>query len=423
MGSIAAGIAGNTAASGLRQMASGQRPQLSSMLLTPANAMRLTEGLSHMRGAALKLGQMLSMDPGVVLPAEMASILASLQADARHMAPHQLSRVLDAEWGEGWRSRFARFDEVPFAAASIGQVHRAQSLDGRDLAIKVQYPGVRDSIDSDIDNIASLFRLPGLMPPGMDLAPLLTEAKRQLHDEADYEREAAWLVRFGALLSGSADFLVPAHVPEFSTPRVLAMSFVESVPLDALAQEPQETRDRVAERLIVLVMRELFAFRTMQTDPNLANYRFEPQSGRIVLLDFGAVRAFDVALSEDFRALLSAGLDNEREAIRAAMLKIGYFGEQTPAMQRELIIRMFQTAMVPLRQPTPFDFKASDLLERLRSMGQTIGTDRDLMHVPPAETLFLHRKIGGMYLLAAKLRARTDLGRIVAPYRAFIRPV
>jgi len=423
MGSIAAGIAGNTAASGLRQMASGQRPQLSSMLLTPANAMRLTEGLSHMRGAALKLGQMLSMDPGVVLPPEMASILASLQADARHMALHQLRQVLDAEWGDGWRSRFARFDDMPFAAASIGQVHRAQSLDGRDLAIKVQYPGVRDSIDSDIDNIAGLFRLPGLVPPGMDLAQLLTEAKRQLHDEADYEREAGWLVRFGALLSGSADFLVPAHVPEFSTPRVLAMSFVESVSLDALAQEPQATRDRVAERLIDLVMRELFVFRAMQTDPNLANYRYEPQSGRIVLLDFGAVRAFDVALSEDFRALLSAGLDNERKAIRTAMLKIGYFGEKTPAMQRELIIRMFQTAMVPLRQPTPFDFKASDLLERLRAMGQTIGTDRDLMHVPPAETLFLHRKIGGMYLLAAKLRARADLGRIVAPYRAFIAPV
>lgn len=417
MGGIAAGIAGNAAASGLRQVASGQRPQLGNMFLTPVNALRLTEGLSHMRGAALKLGQMLSMDPGVVLPPDMASILASLQADARHMAPHQLNQVLDAEWGEGWRARFAHFEDVPFAAASIGQVHRARTSDGRDLAIKVQYPGVRDSIDSDIDNIATLFRVPGLVPPGMNLAPLLAEAKRQLHDEADFEREARWLVRFGELLVNSEHFIVPTLDADFSTGRVLAMDFVESRPLDALVAEPQARRDQVAGRLIDLVFRELFAFCAMQTDPNLANYRFEPVSGRIVLLDFGAVRGFDAELSEAFRGLLNAGLDNEREMIRAAMLAIGYFGERTPLMQRELIIRMFQTAMVPLRQPTPFDFGSSDLLERLRTMGQTIGSDRDLMHVPPAETLFLHRKIGGIYLVAAKLRARVDLSAIAEPYR------
>ena len=136
--------------------------------MTPSNALRLTEGLSHMRGAALKLGQMLSMDTGLVLSPQLTQILASLRDDAKHMPPKQLQTALNAEWGPGWYSRFARFDVRPFAAASIGQVHRAVTRDGQDLAIKVQYPGVRASIDSDVDNIATLMRLPGLLPRGMN---------------------------------------------------------------------------------------------------------------------------------------------------------------------------------------------------------------------------------------------------------------
>ena len=172
-GGIATGIAGGVAAGGLRAMAQGQRPDMAQLLLTPGNTLRLTEGLSHLRGAALKLGQMLSMDSGVMLPPELTSILARLRQDARHMPPKQLQSVLNAEWGPGWHKTFARFEVRPFAAASIGQVHRASLPDGRELAIKVQYPGVRDSIDSDVDNLATLLRLPGLLPRGMDLAPLL----------------------------------------------------------------------------------------------------------------------------------------------------------------------------------------------------------------------------------------------------------
>ena len=121
---------------------------MAQLLQTPANTLRLTEGLSHLRGAALKLGQMLSMDTGVVLPDELTAILGRMRDDARHMPPKQVQSVLNAEWGPGWYTRFARFDVRPFAAASIGQVHRAILPDGRDLAIKVQYPGVRASIRS-----------------------------------------------------------------------------------------------------------------------------------------------------------------------------------------------------------------------------------------------------------------------------------
>lgn len=415
-GGMASGIAGNVAAGGLRALASGRRPDLAQLLLTPANTQRLTDGLSHLRGAALKLGQMLSMDTGLVLPAELTAILGRMRDDARHMPPKQLQTVLNAEWGTGWYGRFARFDVRPFAAASIGQVHRAVTRDGQDLAIKVQYPGIRASIDSDVDNMATLMRLPGLLPRGMDIGPLLAEAKRQLHAEADYLAEARHLTRFGSLLDGSDIFALPALHTALCTPQVLAMSFMESAPLDSLVDAPQAVRDRVAGALIDLVLRELFQFGAMQTDPNLANYRHNPKTGRIILLDFGAVQPISPDLTADFRALARVALDGGSAETRDAMLRIGYFGPATAPHHQDLIQSMFNAAMDPLRQDTPFDFGRSDLLERLRDMGLAIGNDRELAHVPPAATLFLHRKIGGMYLMAAKLRARIALRPMVEVY-------
>ena len=415
-GGIASGIAGNVAAGGLRALASGKRPNLAQLLLTPANTLRLTDGLSHLRGAALKLGQMLSMDTGLILPDDLTAILGRMRDDTRHMPPKQLQTMLNAEWGPGWYGRFARFDVRPFAAASIGQVHRAVTRDGQDLAIKVQYPGVRASIDSDVDNVAALLRLPGLMPRGMDLQPLLAEAKRQLHAEADYLAEAQHLARFGALMAGSDQFAVPELHAGLCTPQVLAMGYMDSAPLDSLVDAPQALRDMVAGALIDLVLRELFVFGAMQTDPNLANYRYDAKAGRVVLLDFGAVQPLAPGLVADFRALARVALDGGSDATRAAMLRIGYFGADTALHHQALIQSMFNTATGPLRQDAPFDFGSSDLLERLRDMGLVIGNDRELVHVPPATTLLLHRKIGGMYLMAARLRARVALRPLVERY-------
>jgi len=412
-GGMAAGIAGGVAAGGLRALASGQKPNLAQTLLTPANTVRLSDGLSDLRGAALKLGQMLSMDTGLALPPELTDILARMRNDARHMPPKQLQSVLNAEWGSGWYGRFARFDLRPFAAASIGQVHRAQTRDGQDLAIKVQYPGVRASIDSDVDNMATFLRLPGVLPRGLDLAPLLSEAKRQLHAEADYQAEARHLALFGSVLGGSDTFALPSLHPALCTRQVLAMTYLDSVPLDSLVNAPQALRDHVAKALIDLVLREIFEFGVMQTDPNLANYRYEPETGRIVLLDFGAVQTIAPELVADFRALAQAALDGGATMTRDAMLRMGYFSTATAQPHQDLLLRMFMVAMGPVRQHSPFDFGTSDVLEQLRDMGVAIGADRELAHVPPPATLFVHRKIGGMYMMAAKLRARIALRPMV----------
>jgi predicted unusual protein kinase regulating ubiquinone biosynthesis (AarF/ABC1/UbiB family) len=416
-GSMVSGVAGRVALDGLRQLSEGKRPDLASVLLTPVNALRFAESLSYMRGAALKLGQMMSMDVDLVLPPAITEILAKLRDEAKPMPEAQLRSVLNAAWGPDWRARFTRFDMQPFAAASIGQVHRARLHDGRELAIKVQYPGVRASIDSDLNNVATLFRMPGLLSRGMDITPLLQEAKRQLHAEADYVLEAQHLKQFGAWLKDSHAFLLPEVHDDLSSSTVLAMSYIESQPIESLAQAPQDIRDHLTTALIDLVLRELFEFGAMQTDPNPANFRYEPKTNRIVVLDFGAVRNITPETTSDFHALMSAALDRNKAASHSAMQKIGYFDAKVAVRHQALIVQMFETAMSPFHQETPFDFGRTNLLERLRDMGLAMGNDRDLKHVPPAATLFLHRKIGGIYLLATKLKACVALRALLEKYR------
>ncbi|MGB7503246.1 MAG: AarF/UbiB family protein, partial [Azonexus sp.] len=176
LGGLASCVAGGMLAEGVRQFAKGKRPSVGGLLLTPGNARRVADQLARLRGAAMKVGQLISMDAGDLLPAELGEILARLRSDAHPMPMSQLVAVLNTHWGEGWDRHFERFSFTPMAAASIGQVHAALTRDGRHLAIKVQYPSVRQSIDSDVDNVATLLRISGLLPKSLNIDPLLEEA-------------------------------------------------------------------------------------------------------------------------------------------------------------------------------------------------------------------------------------------------------
>lgn len=419
-GKLATGVVGGVAAEGARRLAAGERPRMSDLLLTPANAARVADQLAHLRGAAMKLGQMISMDAGDVLPRELSDILARLRDRAHHMPPPQLQTVLAQHWGKDWRRRFARFGAGPIAAASIGQVHRATTHDGRELAIKVQYPGVRESIDADVDNVATLLRLSGLLPKALDIAPLLVEAKRQLHEEADYVREAAMMTRFGALLADDAAFVVPQADAEFSGERVLAMSFIEGHPIESLDTAPQDERDRVMNALIGLVLREMFEFGLMQTDPNFANYRYQPETGRLVLLDFGAARPVSAATACGYHALLMAGLDGDAAAVSDAGLAAGFFNPAAIERHPEAIARMIDVVIAEVTKPGAFDFGDRSFVKTMREEGMTIAEDRAAWHIPPVDTLFVQRKISGTALLAARLKARVDVcARVEAWRRAF----
>ncbi|WP_374128221.1 ABC1 kinase family protein [Sphingomonas sp. 28-62-11] len=416
-GKIAGGVAGGVVAEGARRLAAGERPQMSDLLLTPANITRVTEQLSHLRGAAMKLGQMISMDAGDILPPELSAILGRLRDRAHHMPPQQLQQVLAKHWGKDWRRRFARFGATPIAAASIGQVHKAETHDGRSLAIKVQYPGVRASIDSDVDNVATLLRMTGMMPKEIDIAPLLGEAKRQLHEEADYTREGQQMQRFAALLADDPDFVVPVLDAEFTSGEVLAMSFVEGTAIENLGDAPQDERNRVMTALIRLVLRELFDFGLMQTDPNFANFRYQRGTGKLVLLDFGATRDVTPATAAGYRGLLTAGLNGDRDAVRVAAVAAGFLGEQTVARHPALIDRMIDVIIGEMNRPGAFDFGDRAFVNVLRDQGIEIGQDRAAWHMPPIEMLFAQRKISGTALLAARLKAQVDVRGMVEQYR------
>ena len=413
LGGVGLGIATSAALGGVGALARGQRPEWQGLLLTPGNLTRLADQLARMRGAAMKVGQMMSMDAGDMLPPELSQVLARLRNEADFMPPKQLRGVLDAEWGTGWTGRFHRFDPRPIAAASIGQVHRAVLKDGAEVAIKVQYPGVRRAIDSDVDNVATLMRLSGLVPKGMDLRPLLDEAKLQLHEEADYAREAAYLRRFGGLMAGRAGYALPGVHDALTTRNVLVMDYMPGRPVEDAGNAPQPVRDGLMERLIRLLFDELCDFRLMQTDPNFANFRWDADSDTLILLDFGATREVPQPLSDGYRALLRAGMADDVPGIEAAALALGFFAPATQQRHRDMVTGMIRTAFRALRHDGPFDFAASPIPEALRDQGMAMAQERSFDHVPPADTFFLQRKFGGLFLLGARLRARVDLRPIL----------
>jgi predicted unusual protein kinase regulating ubiquinone biosynthesis (AarF/ABC1/UbiB family) len=413
---MATGVAGNMLMAGAQQLAQGKRPKIIDLLLTPANALKITQQLAQMRGAAMKVGQLISMDAGDLLPPEMSAILGRLRSDAHAMPERQVRAVLSANWGAKWQQHFLSFSFAPIAAASIGQVHRATTLNGKELAIKIQYPGVRKSISSDVNNVASLLRLSGLLPKTLDVAPLLQEAKRQLREEADYEAEGAHLMRFYELLAGSDEFVVPLLHADFTTKNVLAMSFVAGAPVESMIDAPQAERDRMLSLLVGLLFRELFEFGLMQTDPNFANYRYDTESQQLILLDFGATRSFTPAFGQAYKQLMVATMAGNRDAVAQAGIAIGYFDDNTLPKHQTAVLDMFEMALEPLRYDGAFDFGATDMAPRLREAGMALGLDRDFWHIPPINTLFLHRKLGGLFLLAARLKAKVNVRELALPY-------
>lgn len=425
-GRLAGGVAGGMLAEGARRLAAGERPKLSDLVLTPANATRVADQLSHLRGAAMKLGQMISMDAGDLLPPELSAILSRLRNQAYRMPPQQLDQVLKVEWGTDWRRRFKHFEAWPIAAASIGQVHCATLPDGRILAVKVQYPGVAQSIGSDVDNVATLLRVSSLLPSNLDLAPLLAEAKRELAEEADYIREGEQMRRYRERLAGDGRYVVPELHEDLTTPRVLAMEFVESRPIEALAEADEAKRGAAMTALISLVLRELFEFGVMQTDPNFANYRWRPgadeHQGRLVLLDFGATRAVPAGTALAYRSLIEAGLARDLVRVRDIAVETGFLGVEAAMAHRPAVDRMVAAIDAAMNRPGPFDFGDRAFVPVVREEARGLIADRATWHVPDVETLFVQRKVSGTALLAARLKAKVDVRGLAALAIGFIQP-
>jgi len=413
LGRMTTGIAATALGHSVKQLGRGETPTTAAALLNPANAERIARELAQMRGAVMKLGQLLSMEAGDILPRELTDLLARLRDSAHSIPPAQLHKVLQRAWGQQWRDLFQSFDEEPFAAASIGQVHEAVDRAGHRLAIKVQYPGVAASIDSDLDNVATLLKLFRLLPPGLDIDRLLQIARKQLHEETDYQLEASHLQQYRNRLGDDELFRVPDVVEQLSGSRILAMTFIEGESIDQLIAARPQLRDRVATRLIDLCLREFLQWGIVQSDPNFANFLYDANSETVGLLDFGALLVNEPGRNQSLARLLQAALKQDLAELVEAACEVGYIEPSDPFNYRMAVADLLLSAAQPALNPGRYDFASSQLTQRISDKLLYLRNNHDFQRIPPADVIFLHRKLAGIFLLCARIKARVDVRGIL----------
>lgn len=415
IGGLAAKLTGAVISNTTSQLLSAKRPTLQNTLLTNNNAQSITQQLAQMRGAAMKVGQMLSMDAGEFLPAEWEPILAQLRQGADSMPKDQLLYMLNTHWGQDWQTQFEYFSFEPIASASIGQVHKARLKGGRELAIKVQYPGIAKSIDSDINNLGRLLKLSGVIPPQFDLNHLLEEAKKQLKKEANYIEERAYLAKYKDLLGKQSIFVIPDIEASLCNEFILAMEFIDGQSLDTLGQQPQAYIDRTMQALITLTLDELFSHGFMQSDPNFANFLLLPSTGQIALLDFGACCEISPKTQTTYRRMASGMQAQDTNEMKASLLDLGLLRNDMPNDIITTVLGASMTASECL-QVDSYNLKKENLIQRLYKQTQSLMRNKNAVASPDFDTALVNRKISGMILLANRVSANIKLKQLLAQH-------
>ena len=289
-------------------------------------AEQVAAALGNMKGALMKLGQMASyLDQG--LPEPVREALAELQMDAPPMAPELSAQVVERELGQPPDQLFDRWDPVPIASASIGQVHRAITKDGRAVAVKVQYPGIDEAIRADLDNAGLLFAGVGVMFPGLEPGPLVEEIRDRVIEELDYHNEARNQQLFADYYRGHPFIHVPDVLPELSTGRVITSELDGGARFSELLAWSQEERNLAAETIYRFVFRSLYRMHAFNGDPHPGNYLFHGD-GRVTFLDFGLVKHFTEdevrVLGEMIQAMV---INHDLDAFRRIIESIGLLRE------------------------------------------------------------------------------------------------
>jgi predicted unusual protein kinase regulating ubiquinone biosynthesis (AarF/ABC1/UbiB family) len=385
--------------------------------LAMRSAEEVAEELGAMKGALMKIGQMASyLDAG--MPETFRITMARLQHDAPPMSAELAASVVAGELGDSPEKVFARWDPLPFAAASIGQVHRAITRDGRAVAVKVQYPGIARTIESDLQNVTLLRRIAAVAFPGLDTRSLVDELRDRLREEVEYRLEADNQELFATYYEGHPVINVPHVARELSTERVLTTDLVAGARFDELLGWDQRERDLAAETIDRFTFRSLYRLHAFNGDPQPGNYLFHGQ-GRVTFLDFGLTKRFTADELEPLQdAARHLAIERDDEAFRSALERAGFLQAGAPVSTEMVIERMGQFYGTVL-QDAPMTITseyASGLFRRYFDARTPLAPYTNI----PRTYVVLQRINLGLYAVLGSLNATANWRRIaeeIWPFR------
>jgi predicted unusual protein kinase regulating ubiquinone biosynthesis (AarF/ABC1/UbiB family) len=398
--------AGRYAASAPRLFATaGEQRQLlrEDLALQTAEDVAGTPGA--MKGVMMKIGQMASYADGGLSPA-FRRTLARLQDSVPPMTPSLAATVVAEELGAPPERAFARWDPRPIAAASIGQVHRAVTLDGRAVAVKVQYPGIAETIAADLRNVALLRRMLRVAAPAQDVDALLSELRDRITEELDYRREAANQRLMAAYYDGHPTIHIPGIISELSTRRVMTSELSDGARFAEAATWPQRERDLAAETIYRFVFRSLYEVGAFNGDPHPGNYLFH-RGGRVTFLDFGLVRHFTPAeLQPLMQMARTICVEHDPEAFRLSLETAGFLRPGAPP-STEAIVEHLAVFYETIREPGPLTITrdyASSVVRRFFDLRSPVA---DYISVPRPYVI-LQRINLGLFAVLGELSATAD---------------
>lgn len=380
--------------------------------LNAKNGETIAETLGELKGAVMKMGQLASQVADL-LPAEFAENLKVLQREAPPMAYSVIAAQIEAELGDTPQNIFSRFDEEPFAAASIGQVHRACTQAGDEVIVKVQYPGVAESVRADMRQLKRAMRMGRIVKVSKKtLDALFEEIQARILEELDYEREAAMLLRFSSHFSDTPKLVIPTPHDALSTARVLTLSYEPGDHIDSVpGNYEQATINDIAETLFRCFFGQLFELNSIHADPHAGNFAFR-SDGTVVLYDFGCVKELSKKSVMTYGKLVQAALDGDYDAIEAGLLDLG---ARVPGGERptdEFYASWRDVLLKPFLTDDPFDFGQSNMHKKVAARTSEVMKLGEQLQ-PAVETTFVDRMVGGHYWTMVNLGAKNAFGPLL----------